>query len=65
MNALDENIIKEIRKDYLNKDIPIVDQEVYDTKEGWIQHITSKGVKDFDQYIAINQRIKEIFIIKK
>ncbi len=47
------------------KDIPIVDQEVYDTKEGWIQHITSKGVKDFDQYIAINQRIKEIFIKEK
>ena len=25
MNALDENIIKEIRKDYLNKDIPIAE----------------------------------------
>jgi len=42
--------------------IPIVDQQVYDTKEGWIQHYDKKGVQSFDHFIAINSRIYEKFI---
>ncbi len=49
----------------LLSNIPIIDQEVYDTNEGWINSITSKGIKDFDRFIAINQKIKEIFINEK
>lgn len=42
--------------------IPIVDQQVYDTEEGWIQHYDKKGVQSFDHFIAINSRIYEKFI---
>lgn len=43
-------------------DIPIIDQEVYDTKEGWINHYHKKGIQSFDRFIAINLKIKEAFM---
>jgi len=42
--------------------IPIVDQQVYDTEEGWIQHYDKKGVQSFDHFIAINSKIRAKFI---
>ena len=42
--------------------IPIVDQQVYDTEEGWIQHYDKKGVQSFDHFIAINSKIRTKFI---
>jgi len=44
--------------------IPIVDQQVYDTEEGWIQHYDKKGVQSFDHFIAINSKIHKKFIKK-
>lgn len=43
---------------------PIVDQQVYDTDQGWIQHYHHKGIQSFDHYIAINARIREKFVRK-
>ncbi len=40
---------------------PIVAQDVYDTKEGWIEYYNTPGVKSFDRYIAITELIKECF----
>ena len=54
-----ENISK-IRR--LFADIPIIDQEVYDTNEGWINHYHEKGIQSLDFFIAINSRIKADFI---
>jgi glycosyltransferase involved in cell wall biosynthesis len=42
-------------------DIPIIDQEVYDTKAGWITRYREKGIQSFDRFIAINQRIYKKF----
>ena len=44
--------------------IPMVDQQVYDTEEGWIQHYDKKGVQSFDHFIAINSKIHKKFINK-
>jgi len=44
--------------------IPIVDQQVYDMEEGWIQHYDKKGVQSFDHFIAINSKIHKKFINK-
>jgi glycosyltransferase involved in cell wall biosynthesis len=41
--------------------LPIVDQQVYDTKEGWIQHYDKKGIQSFDHFIAINKKIYKTF----
>lgn len=41
--------------------IPIIDQQVYDTKEGWINHYHKKGIQSFDRFIAINSKIKDVF----
>jgi glycosyltransferase involved in cell wall biosynthesis len=51
-----------IRRLFAN--IPIVDQQVYDTEEGWIQHYDKKGVQSFDHFIAINSKIHKKFINK-
>lgn len=41
-------------------DVPIVDQQVYDTSAGWIAEFDRRrGLKRFDRYIAINSRIQE------
>lgn len=46
------------------KDIPIVAQDVYDTKMGWIEYYKNAEVKTFDRYIAITELIRETFIQK-
>lgn len=38
-------------------DIPIVDQQVYDAREGWIQHFDNPGIRSADRFIAINREI--------
>lgn len=43
------------------KNTPIVAQDVYDTKEGWIEYYDTPGVKSFDRYIAITELIRECF----
>ncbi len=43
-------------------DIPIIDQEVYDTDRGWILRYHEAGIQSFDRFIAINQRIYDAFI---
>jgi Glycosyltransferase len=42
--------------------IPIVDQQVYDTEVGWIEHYHDKGIQSFDHFIAINARIRDVFL---
>jgi glycosyltransferase involved in cell wall biosynthesis/ubiquinone/menaquinone biosynthesis C-methylase UbiE len=42
--------------------VPIVDQQAYDTEEGWIAHFWNPGIRSFDRFIAINSRIRETFI---
>jgi len=44
------------------RDTPIVDQEVYDTKEGWIQRYQEPGIQSFDRFIAINRPIQRRFV---
>ena len=46
------------------KNSAIVDQEVYDTDEGWVRLYKEKNqnLLSFDGFIAINSRIKNIFI---
>jgi len=46
----------------LFKDIPIVDQQVYDTKEGWINVYGDSGIQSFDRFIAINSKIHAKFV---
>src|SRR5690606_10817619 len=43
-------------------DVPIVDQQVYDVKEGWIRRYTEPGIQSFDRFIAINARIRDRFL---
>lgn len=45
----------------LFRDIPIVDQQVYDTDVGWIEHYRDAGIQSFDRFIAINQQIHRTF----
>ncbi len=48
----------------LFKDIPIVDQEVYDIEEGWINGYDGPGIRSFDRFIAINSKIYDCFLSK-
>jgi len=41
--------------------IPIVDQQVYDAQQGWVQSYGDPGIQSFDRFIAINQRIRDVF----
>lgn len=43
------------------RNTPIIAQDVYDTKEGWIEYYNTPGVKSFDRYIAITELIRECF----
>lgn len=43
-------------------DIPIVAQDVYDTKVGWIEYYKNAEVKTFNRFIAINKLIEDTFI---
>jgi len=49
-----------IRKLFL--DTPIVDQEVYDEKRGWITRYHEAGIQSFDHYIAVNKKIQARFL---
>ena len=40
----------------------IVDQQVYDTDVGWIQHYVKPSLKPFDRCIAVTQKIMNKFI---
>ncbi len=46
---------REIRA--LFHDVPIADQQVYATHEGWIRRYHEPGIQSFDRFIAINQEI--------
>src|SRR5438045_5627326 len=46
----------------LFRDVPIIDQQVYDTNRGWILRYREPGVQSFDRFIAINKKIQETFI---
>ena len=46
----------------LFKDVPIIDQQVYDTTRGWILRYREPGVQSFDRFIAINEKIQDTFI---
>ena len=41
----------------------IIDQQVYDTDEGWVQLYKKRdtGLINFDRFIAINSKIKDVF----
>lgn len=43
------------------KSTPIIAQDVYDTKEGWIEYYNTPVAKLFDRYIAITELIRECF----
>jgi glycosyltransferase involved in cell wall biosynthesis len=43
------------------RDIPIVDQEAYDTEQGWIARYHEPGIQSFDRFIAINRKIRDVF----
>lgn len=42
----------------------IIDQQVYDTEQGWVQLYKKRdaGLLNFDRFIAINSKIKDVFI---
>lgn len=42
-------------------DVPIIDQQVYDTDHGWISNYRSPAIKSLDGHVAINRRIAECF----
>jgi glycosyltransferase involved in cell wall biosynthesis len=42
-------------------DVPIVDQQVYDEREGWIESYDDPGIQSFDRFVAINRRIETAF----
>ncbi len=50
----------QIREAYA--DTPIVDQQVYDTRVGWIARYHEPGIQSFDRHIAINQAIRRVFV---
>lgn len=56
---LTNNTVK-IRRIFAN--VSIIDQQVYDTNEGWINHYHKKGIQSFDHFIAINSKIKDSFL---
>ena len=40
----------------------IVDQQVYDTEQGWIRRYSEPGIQSFDRFIAINRKIRDRFV---
>ena len=51
-----------IRKIFEGKSM--IAQDVYDTENGWVRKYDDPEVKNYDRYIAINQKIKDVFIKK-
>lgn len=45
-------------------DVPIVDQQVYDTDFGWINEYHRPSIQSFDYFIAINAKIHDQFVEK-
>ena len=45
-------------------DVNVVMQDCYDTQYGWIEYYDRPGIQSFDRYIAINEKIKNVFINK-
>lgn len=43
-------------------DVPIVDQQVYDTNIGWINYYHDPGIQSFDRFIAVNAPVYNTFI---
>ncbi|HDR9289936.1 TPA: glycosyltransferase [Burkholderia multivorans] len=43
-------------------DLPIVDQQVYDVEQGWINRYHEPGIRSFDRFIAVNQKIHSRFV---
>ncbi len=43
-------------------DVPIVDQQVYDTNIGWITFYHQPGIQSFDRFIAVNAPVYNTFI---
>ena len=41
------------------RDIPIVDQQAYDTEAGWIARYHEPGIQSYDRFVAINTKIRE------
>jgi glycosyltransferase involved in cell wall biosynthesis len=41
-------------------DIPIVDQQAYDTEAGWIARYQEPGIQSYDRFVAINTKIREV-----
>lgn len=46
----------------LFQDIPIIDQQVYDTEIGFIQRTGDPDVQRFDRFIAVNRKIRKVFV---
>lgn len=46
----------------LFNDVPIVDQQVYDTSIGWIRYYHEPGIQSFDRFIAVNAPVYNTFI---
>src|SRR5437588_7630890 len=44
------------------QEVPIIDQQVYDTNRGWILRYREPGVQSFDRFVAINKKIQDTFI---
>jgi len=59
-----EQNLSQIRSTF--KKSAIVDQQVYDTNEGWVRLYKEKNsaLLSFDRFIAINSKIKDVFIAK-
>lgn len=57
-----EHHLNDIRKIFYN--ISIIDQQVYDTNEGWVRLYKERNMAllNFDRFIAINSKIKEVFL---
>ena len=54
-----EEHASQVRNVFCN--IPIVAQDVYDTKVGWIEYYNTPGMKSFDRFIAVTELIKDTF----
>jgi glycosyltransferase involved in cell wall biosynthesis len=42
------------------RDIPIVDQQAYDTEAGWIARYHEPGIQAYDRFVAINTKIRDV-----
>ena len=46
------------------RDIPIVDQQAYDTEAGWISRYHEPGIQAYDRFVAINTKIGEVQAVR-